>query len=117
MTDPTATQGPQADQAPQAVPPQPAPAPRAASSTEDPGFTLGLVGLISGFFMNIVGLILGYVGWQQSKAAGLQNPLALVAMIYSGAMLAMGVVITAFVVITTGAIGLIFAIIAASTMR
>lgn len=55
--------------------PAPAPAPVV------PGKTLGIVALIVTFFFSVVGLILGLVARSQSKAAGVQNTPATVAII------------------------------------
>lgn len=46
-----------------------------------PGKTLGIVALIVTFFFSIVGLILGIVARNQSKAAGVENTPAKVAII------------------------------------
>lgn len=46
-----------------------------------PGKTLGIVALIVTFFFSVVGLILGIVARNQSKAAGVENTPAKVAII------------------------------------
>lgn len=55
--------------------PAPTPAPAV------PGKTLGIVALIVTFFFSVVGLILGIVARNQSKAAGVENTPAKVAII------------------------------------
>jgi hypothetical protein len=55
--------------------PAPAPAPAV------PGKTLGIVALIVAFFFSVVGLILGIVARNQSKAAGVENTPAKIAII------------------------------------
>lgn len=46
-----------------------------------PGKTLGIVALIVTFFFSVVGLILGIVARNQSKAAGVENTPAKIAII------------------------------------
>lgn len=46
-----------------------------------PGKTLGIVALIVTFFFSVIGLILGIVARNQSKAAGVENTPAKVAII------------------------------------
>jgi hypothetical protein len=43
---------------------------------EDPGKTLGLVGLILAFVANVIGLIVSIVAFRKSKKAGFNNGLA-----------------------------------------
>jgi len=52
-----------------------------ASAPVVPGKTLGIVALIVTFFFSVVGLILGIVARNQSKAAGVENTPAKVAII------------------------------------
>ena len=58
-----------------------APAPVPAAAPAVPGKTLGIVALIVSFFFSVVGLILGIVASNQSKAAGVPNTPAKVAII------------------------------------
>ena len=80
---------------------QPAPGQQAAGTyyqqpaAEDPGKTLGIVGLILSFFTALIGLIVSAVALNKSKKAGFKNTPALI-----------GVII--------GAIGTVFAVIAIS---
>lgn len=62
-------------------------------AAEDPGKTLGIVGLILSFFTALIGLIVSAIALNKSKKAGFKNTPALV-----------GVII--------GAIGTVFAVIA-----
>ncbi|QAY62971.1 hypothetical protein ET495_06630 [Xylanimonas allomyrinae] len=59
--------------------------PMYASSVEDPGKTLGLVGLIGAFVAPLVGLICSIIGYNKSKKAGFDNKLALWGIIVSAA--------------------------------
>jgi len=58
-----------------------APTPVPAAAPVVPGKTLGIVALVVTFFFSVVGLILGLVARSQSKAAGVQNTPATVAII------------------------------------
>ncbi|MBD3943641.1 hypothetical protein IF188_18270, partial [Microbacterium sp. NEAU-LLC] len=59
----------------------PAPYGAAAPGAPVPGKTLGIVALVVVFFASLIGLILGYVARSQSKAAGVPNTPAKVAII------------------------------------
>lgn len=59
----------------QAAPGQPTP------QAEDPGRTLGIVGLILAFLAALVGMIISIVAFRKSKAAGYKNNLALAGII------------------------------------
>lgn len=75
----------------------PAPAPGAAYSApvaENPGKTLGIVGLVLAFVANIVGLIVSIIALNKSKKAGFKNGPALAGIIIS----IVSIVITAIVV-------------------
>lgn len=48
---------------------------------EDPGKTLGIVGLILAFLASLVGLIISIIAFRKSKAAGHKNTLALAGII------------------------------------
>ena len=80
---------------------QPAPGQQAPGTyyqqpaAEDPGKTLGIVGLILSFFTALIGLIVSAVALNKSKKAGFKNTPALI-----------GIII--------GAIGTVFAVIAIS---
>jgi preprotein translocase subunit SecG len=51
-----------------------------------PGKTLGIVALILTFFFTLLGLILGLVAQSQSKAAGVKNTPAKVAVVLTAAL-------------------------------
>jgi hypothetical protein len=75
----------------EAAPAAPAPAP----TLDNPGKTLGIVGLIMSFFfvLNIVGLILSIVGLNKSKKAGMKNGAAVAGIIVSIVTIVIGVII------------------------
>ena len=48
-------------------------------TVEDPGKTLGIIGLVLAFTgMSIIGLVLSIIGYKKSKAVGMKNTIALV---------------------------------------
>lgn len=59
---------------------------------EDPGRTLGIVGLVLAFFLSVVGLILSIVAYQKSKAAGYKNGIALAGIIVGAVLTVLGIV-------------------------
>lgn len=80
--------------------PQPGPGhPGAAPVREDPGKTLGIVGLIGAFLIPLVGLIISIVARSKSKAAGFTNGLATGGIIVSIVAMILGLVISAAVII------------------
>ncbi|HEU4806911.1 MAG TPA: hypothetical protein VFT01_01500 [Homoserinimonas sp.] len=81
----------------------PAPAPGAAYSApvaENPGKTLGIVGLVLAFVANIVGLIVSIIALNKSKKAGFKNGPALAGIIIS----IISIVIVAIIIIATVAL-------------
>ena len=55
--------------------------PYGAPPAEDPGKTLGIVGLVLSFFTAIIGLIISIVALRKSKKAGFKNTPALIGII------------------------------------
>ncbi|MBA8793783.1 hypothetical protein FHX74_001388 [Friedmanniella endophytica] len=47
-----------------------------AAAQQDPGRTLGIVGLVLSIVANVVGLIVSIVAYKQSKNAGFENGVA-----------------------------------------
>lgn len=73
-------------------------------AAEDPGKTLGIVGLILSFFTALIGLIISAVALNKSKKAGFKNTPALVGIII-GALGTIGIVIAIIVsVVALGAV-------------
>ena len=62
-------------------PPAPGYGQQPGAVAEDPGKTLGLIGLILAFLVSLVGLIISVVAYRKSKAAGHKNTMALVGII------------------------------------
>ena len=50
-------------------------------AAEDPGKTLGIIGLVGAFLLPLVGLIISIIGFNKSKKAGFRNIPALVGII------------------------------------
>jgi hypothetical protein len=69
----------------QAVPPPPA--------AQDPGRTLGIVGLILAFFCNLIGMIISIVAYRQSAQAGYKNNIALAGIIVGAVLLVLSLVL------------------------
>lgn len=70
-----------------------------AVPAKPPGQTLGIVALIVVFFVTIVGLVLGIVAMSQSKAAGVDNTPAKIAVIL-GCVLVVLQIITVIIMFT-----------------
>ncbi len=62
---------------------------------EDPGKTMGIVGLVLAFLCSLVGLIVSILAYNKSKAAGFKNTPALIGMIVAGISLVLGVIMYA----------------------
>lgn len=102
-----APQAPQygAPQAPQYSAPQ-AGTPGYAAPAQDPGKTMGIVGLVLSFLgcLSIVGLILSIVAFNKSKKAGYKNGVALAGIIVGAIMLVISIVVGIIIGVTTSAI-------------
>lgn len=55
--------------------------PYGAGPAEDPGRTLGIIGLVLSFFTAVIGLIISIVALRKSKKAGFKNTPALIGII------------------------------------
>jgi hypothetical protein len=90
------------------IPPaQPTPPTYAAAGTPAtfPGKTLGIVAIPVAIFFSVVGIILGFVARSQSKAAGMKNTPATVAIIVGFVILALSIITT--IAVIAGAAALI----------
>lgn len=67
---------------------------------ENPGRTLGIVGLVLAFFFNIVGAIIGIVALNKSKKAGYKNGPALAAIIVGFALFVITIIIGIIVAVS-----------------
>lgn len=75
------------------VPPQ---YPAGRPVTEDPGRTLGIVGLVVAIFASVIGLIISIIAYRQSKAAGFKNNFALAGIVIGAVLFVIGVLSTIF---------------------
>ncbi|MCR1982963.1 DUF4190 domain-containing protein [Cellulosimicrobium cellulans] len=102
-----APQAPQygAPQAPQYGAPQ-AGTPSYAAPGQDPGKTMGIVGLVLSFLgcLSIVGLILSIVAFNKSKKAGYKNGLALAGIIVGAIVLVLTIIGSIVFFSTVGAV-------------
>lgn len=80
-------------QAPQSYGQQP------AAGAEDPGKTLGIVGLVLAFVFSLAGLIVSIVARNKSKAAGFDNAPAKWGIILSIVFMVLGVIASILVVV------------------
>ncbi|GLY57891.1 MAG: DUF4190 domain-containing protein [Cellulosimicrobium funkei] len=94
-----------APQAPQYGAPQ-AGAPSYAAPGQDPGKTMGIVGLVLSFLgcLSIVGLILSIVAFNKSKKAGYKNGLALAGIIVGAIVLVLTIIGSIVFFSTVGAV-------------
>jgi presenilin-like A22 family membrane protease len=67
--------------------------PPAGPPAQDPGRTMGIVGLILAIFCSLIGLIVSAIAYNKSKKAGYQNNFALAGIIIGIVSLVLGVVI------------------------
>ncbi|MFE9234360.1 DUF4190 domain-containing protein [Cellulosimicrobium funkei] len=94
-----------APQAPQYGAPQ-AGAPSYSAPGQDPGKTMGIVGLVLSFLgcLSIVGLILSIVAFNKSKKAGYKNSLALAGIIVGAIVLVLTIIGSIVFFSTVGAV-------------
>ncbi|MCS5714119.1 septum formation family protein [Herbiconiux sp. CPCC 205716] len=93
---------------PQGQPPSPYGAPQGQppyygppQSTDFPGRTLGIVGLILSFFTAVVGLIISAIALSQSKKAGYKNGPALAGVIVGSVLSGLAVIVIVFSIIVS----------------
>ncbi|MBD5786576.1 DUF4190 domain-containing protein [Cellulosimicrobium terreum] len=86
----------QPPQAPQA--PQYGSTPGYSAPQQDPGRTMGIVGLVLSFLgcLSIVGLILSIVAFNKSKKAGYKNGIALAGIIVGSVVLVISIIVAIF---------------------
>ena len=108
-------QQPQPPQQPQSAPPQPAPQPSAPGQPvlqqpvymENPGQTLGIIGLILNFLgVGIGGIVLGVMSRNKSKQVGMSTVLGTISLVW-------GIILTVLVVLWI--IAMIFLFLLAAT--
>lgn len=75
-----------------------------AAPTEDPGKTLGIVGLVLAFIAPLIGLIVSLVARSKSKAAGFQNGLATAGIVIGAIFTAVALLVTIVLGVTLGSV-------------
>jgi Ca2+/H+ antiporter len=73
-------------------------------TSENPGKSLGIVGLILAFFVNIVGLIVSIVALRRSKKAGHKNGFAVAGIIVSLLSIVVGAIVIGVIVAGASAV-------------
>lgn len=94
-----------APQAPQYNAPQGG-TPGYSAPAQDPGKTMGIVGLVLSFLgcLSIVGLILSIIAFNKSKKAGYKNGVALAGIIVGAVVLVISIVVGIIIGVTTSAV-------------
>ncbi|GAA1851422.1 hypothetical protein [Myceligenerans crystallogenes] len=75
------------------------------AGAEDPGKTMGVVGLILAFIAPLIGLIVSIIAQNKSKAAGFQNGLAKGGIIVSIIVMVLAIVATIIMVVLAAQVG------------
>lgn len=73
-----------------------------AGTAETPGKTLGIVALVVTFFASVIGIVLGFVARSQSKAAGVKNTPATLAIILGFVFLAVTIIVVIVFAVSAG---------------
>jgi len=69
-----------------------------------PGKTLGIVAIPVAIFFSVIGIVLGFVARSQSKAAGVKNTPATIAIIIGFVVLALTIIISIIIGVSTAAL-------------
>ena len=72
---------------------------------EDPGKTLGLVGLILSIVANVIGLIISIVAFRKSKAAGFNNGMAKAGIVIGAILTAISLIATVVLIVVAANLG------------
>lgn len=68
-------------------------APPPGATGEDPGRTMGIVGLILAIFCNLIGLVVSIIAYNRSKNAGYKNNIALAGIIVGAVLLVVSLIV------------------------
>lgn len=60
---------------------------------QDPGRTMGIVGLILAIFCSLIGMIVSIIAFNKSKAAGFKNNIALAGIIVGAVLFVVGIIV------------------------
>jgi hypothetical protein len=83
---------------------QPYQQPPPPSSAEDPGKTLGIVGLVLSFFTTLIGMIISIVALRQSRKAGFSNTPAVIGIVVGAIGTLVATVLIIVAVVALGAV-------------
>jgi hypothetical protein len=67
--------------------------PPPGATGEDPGRTMGIVGLILAIFCNLIGLVVSIIAYNRSKSAGYKNNIALAGIVVGAVLFVLSVII------------------------
>jgi hypothetical protein len=67
--------------------------PPPGAAGQDPGRTMGIVGLILAIFCSLIGMVISIIAYQRSKQAGYQNNIALAGIIVGAVLFVLGLII------------------------
>ena len=67
--------------------------PPAGAPAQDPGRTLGIVGLILAIFCNLIGMIVSIIAYTRSKNAGYKNNIAMAGIIVGAVLLVLSLIL------------------------
>jgi heme/copper-type cytochrome/quinol oxidase subunit 1 len=68
-------------------------APPPGATGEDPGRTMGIVGLILAIFCSLIGLVVSIIAYNRSKNAGYKNNIALAGIIVGAVLLVVSLIV------------------------
>lgn len=60
---------------------------------QDPGRTMGIVGLVLAIFCNLIGLVVSIIAFNKSKQAGFKNNIALAGIIVGAVLFVVGLIV------------------------
>ncbi len=59
---------------------------------QDPGRTMGIVGLVLAIFCNLIGLVVSIIAFNKSKQAGFKNNIALAGIVVGAVLFVIGLI-------------------------
>lgn len=60
---------------------------------QDPGRTMGIVGLVLAIFCSLIGMVVSIIAYNKSKAAGYKNTIALAGIIVGAVLFVVGLIV------------------------
>ena len=74
----------------------------AAPGAQDPGRTLGIVGLVLAIFCSLIGMIVSIIAYNRSKQAGYKNNIALAGIVVGAVLFVVGLIVNISTGVFTG---------------